>query len=174
MIIDFPLILLALTVFTGVVSLVDWLVCRNRKKKGVDTSIEKKPLIIDYARSLFPVFLIVFLLRSFLVQPYRVPTGSLEPTVIPGDFILVNQFDYGLHFPVWNKQFIKVSHPKTGQIAMFYWRVDHHFANVVQALTCFGNAPHMDIPRSVTEENITGFLTGYHSRHCAVNITRMT
>ena len=125
MIIDFPLVLLCFTVFTGIVALLD--ICIQQK-------FETKPVIVEYARSLFPVFLFVFLLRSFLVQPYRVPSGSLEPTIIPGDFILVNQFDYGLKFPVWNKTLLKISKPKTGQIALFYWPVDHHFTFVKRVI----------------------------------------
>ena len=134
MIIDFPLILVCLTVFSGLVAFLDWFMHRKHHKKEADNDIEKKSVIIDYSRSLFPVFLVVLLLRSFLVQPYRVPTGSLEPTVIPGDFILVNQFDYGLRLPVWNKKIIKISEPKTGQIALFYWPVDHHFTFVKRVI----------------------------------------
>lgn len=128
MIIDLPLILLCLTVFSGIVAFLDYLL-RGRKKPE-----EKLPLITDYARSLFPVFLIVLLLRSFVAQPYRVPSGSLEPTVIPGDFILVNQYDYGLHLPVWRNQIIAVSHPKRGQIALFHWPVDPHITFVKRVI----------------------------------------
>jgi len=125
--IDFPLILLCVTVFTGMVSITDWFVRRYYKKRGVDTEAVKQPIIIDYSRSLFPVFLIVLLLRSFLAQPFRVPSGSLEPTIVPGDFIFVNQYDYGLRIPVWHTKIIHVSAPKTGQIALFYWPVNHRF-----------------------------------------------
>jgi len=116
MIVNLPLILLCLCVFTGIVTLVDYWVRGCSKPKDL-------PLLVDYARSLFPVFLIVFLLRSFVVQPYRVPSGSLEPTIIPGDFILVSQYSYGLHFPVWHSRLLSVSPPKRGQIALFHWPV---------------------------------------------------
>lgn len=123
--IDFPIILLLLTIFSGVVALVDSIYCSWKKWKGQGEQIsERKPILIEYARAFFPVLLIVFLIRSFLIQPYRVPTGSLEPTIMPGDFILVNQYDYGLHFPVWNKKILSVGEPKTGQIALFFWPVN--------------------------------------------------
>ena len=122
--IDFPLILLSVVVFTGVVTLCDILVCLYRRETVFGKHI-KRPVIIEYARAFFPVLLLVFLIRSFVVQPYRVPTGSLEPTVVPGDFILVNQYDYGVHFPVWDKQLIAVNKPKHGQIALFYYPVNH-------------------------------------------------
>lgn len=118
MIIDFPLILLCLTVFSGGVLCVDYF-ARGRGKLEA-----KPPVLIDYAAGLFPVFLIVLLLRSFLVQPYLVPTGSLEPTVVPGDFIAVNQYQYGLKVPVWNHTIFSVGHPKRGDIALFRWPAD--------------------------------------------------
>ena len=70
------------------------------------------------------LFLAIWLVRSFLVQPYRVPSGSLEPTVYPGDFLLVNQFKYGFRFPVWNKELITVDTPKRGDIAVFHYPKD--------------------------------------------------
>lgn len=124
---DFPTLLLLITVLCGVIALVDIIYCYWLKRKGRANEIsEKKPLVIDYARAFFPVLLIVFLIRSFVIQPYRVPTGSLEPTIIPGDFILVNQFAYGLRFPVWNKKLVNIGEPKTGQIALFFWPVNNH------------------------------------------------
>jgi len=117
--IDFPLILLAVTLFTGVVTLVDWLYCRKYGKT------KSMPTIIEYCRAFFPVLLAVLVIRSFLFQPYRVPTGSLEPTVMPGDLILVDQFQYGLNMPVYDSKLVPISEPKTGQIALFYYPVNH-------------------------------------------------
>ena len=116
---DFLNILALLTIFTGVICLVDIIM---RRRQGVSSKI-KHPLVIEYARAFFPILLIVLLIRAFLVQPYRVPTGSLEPTVVPGDMILVNQFDYGFYVPLWNKKIISVGEPKVGQIALFRWPV---------------------------------------------------
>jgi len=118
MTINFLLVLLCLTVFTGVVMLADYLM------RGCKKPEKELPLLQDYARSLFPIFLIVLLLRSFVVQPYRIPSGSLEPTLIPGDFILVSQYKYGLFLPVWHKKIVSFSHPQRGQIALFFWPVD--------------------------------------------------
>jgi signal peptidase I len=77
--------------------------------------------VVEYAVSFFPALLLVWIVRSFIIQPYRVPTGSLEPTVMPGDFIAVNQFNYGLKYPVVQKTFFQVGKPKVGDIALFYW-----------------------------------------------------
>src|SRR5688500_7067678 len=113
MLFDFLNILTLITVFCGVVALVDtiW-----RRRRAVTLPLDEKgnpkhPFIIEYARSFFPILLLVLIIRSFLFQPYRVPTGSLEPTIMPGDLILVNQYDYGLRMPLWNKIFFKVGEP---------------------------------------------------------------
>ncbi len=121
MIFNFLNILSLLTIFTGVICLVDiiWRRCRKIVVNG-----KKHPVVIDYARSFFPVLLVVLIIRSFLFQPYRVPTGSLEPTIMPGDMILVNQYDYGLRSPLWEKIFFAVGYPKPGQIALFNWPVN--------------------------------------------------
>ncbi len=123
MIFDFLNILMLLTIFSGVICLVD-IIWRARKKYPKSEGKIKHPVIIDYARSFFPILLIVLVIRSFLFQPYRVPSGSLEPTITPGDMILVNQYDYGLRIPLWNATLIKIGTPKPGQIALFRWPVN--------------------------------------------------
>ncbi|OGO94493.1 MAG: signal peptidase I [Coxiella sp. RIFCSPHIGHO2_12_FULL_44_14] len=122
---DFLNILALATIFAGVVWVVDDLWCAGKRRSGATGFSEQKkyPIVIEYSRSLFPVLLIVLLIRAFLIQPYRVPTGSLEPTIMPGDMILVNQYDYGLRLPIWNKELIHVREPKTGEIALFRWPV---------------------------------------------------
>ncbi len=80
--------------------------------------------LVEYAKSFFPVLLIVLLLRSFLVEPFRIPTGSLEPTLLIGDFILVNKYDYGLRLPVFGTEIAHVSSPKRGDIMVFRYPND--------------------------------------------------
>ena len=118
---NFPLILLAVTAISGLIYLCDivfW------AKKRMASTHGKLPLFVDYARSFFPVLLAVLIIRSFIIQPFRVPTGSLEPTIAPGDFILVNQFTYGLRFPVWGWHFLPIGEPQHGDIVVFHWPVD--------------------------------------------------
>lgn len=129
---NFPLILICVIVFTGVVTVCDLIFSAFKHET---LFIEKKrPLIIEYARAFFPVLLLVFLIRSFVAQPYRVPSGSLEPTVVPGDFLLVNQYHYGLRMPVWNKKFLAVGEPSRGQIALFPYPVNHAFTFVKRVI----------------------------------------
>lgn len=118
--IDFPFILTALVVITGLVAILDIIFFAKRRQNQT----KETPYIIEFSRSFFPALLLVWLIRSFIIQPYRVPTGSLEPTVLPGDFIAVKQFSYGLRVPVINTKVAPIGAPKTGDIALFHWPVD--------------------------------------------------
>jgi len=117
---NFAFYLTLAVVITGVITSLDIIVFRKRRT----TNGSKQSVIIEYSRAFFPILLVVWVLRSFLIQPYRVPTGSLEPTVMPGDFIAVSQFSYGLRFPIFNKKFLNVGEPHRGDIALFHWPVN--------------------------------------------------
>jgi len=119
---NFPLLLTVIVFLTGIIWLVDVLFFKRRRLKK--TPHAKEPKLVEYSRSFFPVLLLVLVIRSFIIQPYRVPTGSLEPTILPGDFIAVNQFAYGLRLPVINTKIASVGEPEIGQIAVFRWPVD--------------------------------------------------
>jgi len=109
------LLLLLLLLISGITFLLDTFIFAPKRQR-----LQTKPSqLIEGIVSMFPVLLIVLLIRSFLVQPYRVPTGSLEPTIMPGDFILVNQFVYGLRLPLLNKKILEIGEPKRGDIALF-------------------------------------------------------
>jgi signal peptidase I len=116
---DVPFILTSLVLISGLIALIDILFLAKRRAAN-----KKMPLVIEYARSFFPVLLLVLVIRSFLIQPYRVPSGSLEPTVLPGDFIAVNQFAYGLRLPVFNTKVLSIGEPKRGDIALFRFPKD--------------------------------------------------
>lgn len=102
------------TALSGVVWLIDrlWLK-RRREGKAVE------PLVVEYARSFFPIFLIVLLLRSFVVEPFRIPSGSMMPTLLVGDFILVNKFAYGLRLPVTKTKVWGDDTPERGDVVVF-------------------------------------------------------
>ncbi len=105
------------SVVTGVV----WLVHRLVKGK---TEQKNLPTTVEYARSFFPIFLIVLLLRAFLVEPFRIPSGSMMPTLLVGDFILVNKFSYGIRMPVTKTKLINLGGPERGDIVVFRWPVN--------------------------------------------------
>ena len=113
---NYELIIFYAMVISGVVALLDAVYFAPKRKKAKQ---EKLPLIIDYARSFFPILLLVFSVRSFAYEPWRVPSGSLKPTIQPGDFILVDKFSYGIRLPVIHTKIINIGEPKRGDIVVF-------------------------------------------------------
>lgn len=122
--IDFPFLLFTLAVVSGVIWLFDSIYCKLKAANLDKADREKLPIIVDYAKSFFPVFLIVFLLRAFVIQPFEVPTESLEPTIMPVELLFVNQFTYGLKLPIWNIKLWNIGHPKIGDVAVFHFPVN--------------------------------------------------
>lgn len=112
--VDFEKILFYIILTTGVIVLVDIIFLARKRKKNT-----KMPRIIEYARSFFPILLIVFSIRSFAYEPFRIPSGSLKPTLLVGDFILVNKFDYGIRLPVIHTKILSIGEPKRGDIVVF-------------------------------------------------------
>src|SRR6476646_1468080 len=111
---SFALFLLLLLVVTGLVWLLDKLVLRKRRRKD-----DRQPWWVEYSISFFPVILIVFFLRSFLVEPFKIPSSSMVPTLLVGDFILVNKYTYGIRLPVVNLKIMDVNEPKRGEVMVF-------------------------------------------------------
>ena len=116
---NFALILFLLLVVTGVLWLIDLLVARKRRSPG-----DPQPWWVEWGASFFPVILIVFFLRSFLVEPFKIPSGSMIPTLLVGDFILVNKFTYGIRLPVINKKIIELGEPQRGDVMVFRYPPD--------------------------------------------------
>ena len=97
---------------------------RARRRGAVRTTkrsmqILKEPMLIEYARSFFPVLLLVLVLRSFLVEPYQIPSESMVPTLEVGDFILVNKYAYGIRLPVLGTKLFDVGEPQRGDVMVF-------------------------------------------------------
>ncbi len=140
---DFELLLVIGTGATGVIWVIDALFFAPHRRKQLQSTTGgedsdsttadargeasqryKEPLLVEYARSFFPVILIVLLLRSFLVEPFRIPSGSMLPTLRIGDFILVNKFTYGMRLPVIDNRIINVGEPKRGDVIVFRYPDD--------------------------------------------------
>jgi signal peptidase I len=126
---DFSAVLLAITVLTGAVWAVDALWLRPRRAaaaldRGREVSSIGEPGTVDYARSFFPVALVVLLLRSFVFEPFRIPSDSMMPTLLDGDFIIVNKYVYGLRLPVINRKIVSIGEPQRGDVVVFRWPVD--------------------------------------------------
>jgi signal peptidase I len=134
---DFPTIMVIAAVITGMIWALDaWLWAPVRReavaRKGASPAsnkaglqeASKEPLLVEYARSFFPIIVIVLVLRSFLVEPFRIPSGSMIPTLMVGDFILVNKFVYGIRLPVINKKIIDMGEPQRGDVVVFRFPKD--------------------------------------------------
>jgi signal peptidase I len=133
--IDFPLILTWAVLITGAVWLIDIVLFRPRRRRAAEAyrtshpgrgqddeavmQILKEPVLAEYARSFFPVLLLVLMLRSFLVEPYQIPSESMVPTLEVGDFILVNKYAYGIRLPVLGTKLIDIGDPQRGDVMVF-------------------------------------------------------
>lgn len=113
---DFSGILAIATILTGLIWAIDVFIFKPKRIKAGETH---EPKLAEYARSFFPILLVVFVLRSFLVEPFRIPTGSMKPTLLEGDFILVNKYTYGLRLPLIGKKIFSLNEPKQGDILVF-------------------------------------------------------
>lgn len=116
MIYDIEFFLFMLMLLSGGLWLADTVYFQHQRPANA-----KVPLIFDYGRSFFPILLLVICLRGFLYEPFRIPSGSLEPTLLIGDFIVVNKYKYGLRIPVLHKKVVSLSEPKSGDIIVFRW-----------------------------------------------------
>lgn len=126
MIWDFAAILTLLVVVSGLIWLFDaaLLAPRRAARATAGDAAVRMPMVVDYARSFFPIFLIVLLLRSFLVEPFRIPSGSMIPTLLVGDFILVNKYVYGIRLPVLNTKVLELGEPQRGDVVVFRYPLD--------------------------------------------------
>jgi signal peptidase I len=114
---DLALIIVGLTFLAGIIWAVDLLFLQSRREAA--GSDAKEPLAVEYARAFFPILLFVLILRSFLFEPFRIPSGSMTPTLLDGDFIFVNKFVYGLRLPVLNTKVVPLGLPERGDVVVF-------------------------------------------------------
>ncbi|MCP4490736.1 MAG: signal peptidase I [Gammaproteobacteria bacterium] len=121
---DFEFLLVLGVLGSALIWLVDYFVfARQRRQEAISKSVND-PIIVEYSKSFFPVLLAVMILRSFVYEPFRIPSGSMMPTLLVGDFILVNKYDYGLRLPVTHTKITGGEKPKRGDIAVFRFPED--------------------------------------------------
>jgi signal peptidase I len=132
---DFPAFLVLASGLTGGIWFIDALVFAPRRRHSNEAAALLKttaaapapllePLLVEYARSFFPVIFAVLILRSFIVEPFRIPSNSMMPTLLTGDFILVNKFSYGLRLPVLNRKVVEIGAPQRGDVVVFKYPLD--------------------------------------------------
>ncbi len=136
--INFPLLLVIAVAVCGFLSLLDLAFFAPRRRAAIANyegrtgepdqstldALNKEPVLIEYGKSFFPVLAIVLVLRSFLIEPFQIPSGSMIPTLEVGDFILVNKFAYGIRLPVVDTKVIDVSDPQRGDVMVFRYPSD--------------------------------------------------
>jgi signal peptidase I len=145
-VVGLPLLLFLATVITGAIWLWDKFVLEKKRAKD-----EARTPGVEYSVSLFPVILLVFVLRSFLVEPFRIPSGSMMPTLLAGDFILVNKYTYGIRLPVLDKKVIDINDPQRGEVMVFHFPED----------------PSIDYIKRIV--GVPGDLVEYRGKQLAIN-----
>src|SRR5471032_2781555 len=135
---NFPLLLVIAVAVCGVLALFDLIFLAPRRRSAIAAyqgsvtqpdgevveKLSKEPLLVEYGKSFFPVLFIVLVLRSFLVEPFQIPSGSMKPTLDVGDFILVNKFSYGIRLPVIDQKVIEVGDQQRGDVMVFRYPSD--------------------------------------------------
>lgn len=123
--VDFATLMAAGIVITGVVWAADaWVYAPRRRALAGPGVGAREPTLVEYCRTFFPVIVAVFVLRSFLVEPFRIPSGSMIPTLRVGDFILVNKFSYGIRLPLSHVRVVDLGSPARGDVVVFRYPPD--------------------------------------------------
>jgi signal peptidase I len=160
---DFPTLLVVATAVTGAIWAADaawWAPARRARAEeaamaggdaGTVERLRRQPTVVEYARSFFPVILAVLVLRSFVVEPFRIPSGSMMPTLVTGDFILVNKYTYGLRLPVLHTEIADFGDPGRGDVMVFRYPED----------------PSVDYIKRVV--GVPGDTIEYRDRHLYIN-----
>jgi signal peptidase I len=151
---NFALILFVLVIITGIAWVADKLVFQRQRQAAAAAALAefdaraqvqmqyggagdigaarlqlaeeklRQPWWLEYTASFFPVIAAVFLLRSFVIEPFKIPSGSMIPTLQIGDFILVNKYTYGIRLPIVNKKIVELNQPQRGDVMVFRYPKD--------------------------------------------------
>ena len=174
---DFSALLVFLTLVSGFIWLIYNLVFAPARDKSAIYSDDaehaskseeqlKLPLIVEYAKSFFPIFLIVLILRSFIFEPFKIPSGSMMPTLLIGDFILVNKFDYGIRLPVLNYKIIENKTPERGDIVVFRYPEDPSIPFIKRVVGLPGDKiTYKDKTLYINDISVTQSMNGRYNAH---------
>ena len=162
--INFPLLLVIAVAVCGVLALFDLVFLAPRRRAAIASyqvqvgepdeavveRLSKEPLLVEYGKSFFPVLAIVLVLRSFLVEPFQIPSGSMKPTLEVGDFILVNKFAYGIRLPVLDTKVVEVGDPQRGDVMVFRYPSDPNINYIKRVVGLPGDRIHYSSDKRLT------------------------
>ena len=174
--VDFSSVLVTLCAVTGIIWALDaGLLRRGRRNAaeaaGKDPAAVPEPGTVDYARSFFPVALAVLLLRSFVFEPFRIPSDSMMPTLLDGDFILVDKFSYGLRLPVTNTKILSTGNPRRGDVAVFRYPLNPSENYIKRVVGLPGDHVTVRNDRFIINGKVIPFkVTGTYNDGCYVNM----
>lgn len=131
--VNYGLVLIIAAVVSGIIWLVDKILWEQKRKAALKRlkdshqdlpqiaydAVSKDPIIVEYAKAFFPIIVVIVVLRSFLFEPFKIPSGSMKPTLEIGDFVLVNKFSYGIRLPVTHQKILSIGEPKRGEVFVF-------------------------------------------------------
>jgi signal peptidase I len=177
---DFSAVLLAITAVTGLVWAFDSAVLRPQRAHaaqaaGRDPAATPEPGTVDYARSFFPVALVVLVLRAFVFEPFRIPSDSMMPTLLDGDFIIVSKYAYGLRLPVLNRKMVATGEPQRGDVVVFRYPLDPSTNFIKRLVGLPGDHVEVRDNRIVINGKPVSFtLDGRYNDGCYVNMMQAT
>jgi signal peptidase I len=173
---DFSAVLVAISAVTGVIWAADAWVLRRRRRAaamaaGTDPAAIPEPGTVDYARSFFPVAIAVLLLRSFVFEPFRIPSDSMMPTLLDGDFIVVDKFAYGLRLPITNTKILDTGSPQRGDVVVFRYPRDPSENYIKRLVGLPGDHVTVRDDRLIINGKVIPFkVTSSYSDGCYINM----
>jgi signal peptidase I len=176
---DFSAVLLAITVVTAAVWAFDAYLLRPQRAAtaraaGRDPELIPEPGTVDYARSFFPVALVVLLLRAFVFEPFRIPSDSMMPTLLDGDFIIVNKYAYGLRLPVINRKIVAIGEPQRGDVVVFRYPIDPSTNFIKRLVGLPGDHVVVQDNRiTINGKEVPFTIDGKYNDGCYLNLTEI-
>ena len=151
---DFTAILFLLSIGTGLI-IASYKVARRKSTKNVALGDSRRHdnMLLRFSKSFFPVYAFVFVLRAFVVEPFRIPSGSMIPTLLIGDFILVNKYEYGIKSPIFNSQLIEIGRPEYGDVVVFRYPLDPSTPFIKRVIGLPGDSIRIDNKHVYVNDN---------------------